>query len=160
MKIGIADAAQALDVVRDFENRLGPGPILVQRQAAPGLELVIGATRDPNFGPAIVFGLGGIWIEALDDVAVRIAPFTEQDAASMFDELRGRAVLDGARGRPGVDRAALARLLATLVADGSHGHHGLPNSISIRSSPTDRTSRPWTRALRIVTRPANTESER
>lgn len=114
VKIGIADAAQACDAVRDFENRLGPGPILVQRQAAPGLELVIGATRDPHFGPAVLFGLGGIWIEALNDVAVRIAPFTEQDAASMFDELRGRAVLDGARGRPAVNLAALARLLATL----------------------------------------------
>jgi acyl-CoA synthetase (NDP forming) len=114
VKIGIADAAQARDAVRDFENRLGPGPVLIQRQAAPGLELVIGATRDPHFGPAVLFGLGGIWIEALDDVAVRIAPFTEQDAASMFDELRGRAVLDGGRGRLAVDLAALARLLATL----------------------------------------------
>jgi len=70
--------------------------------------------RDPQFGPAVLFGLGGIWIEALDDVAVRIAPFTEEEARSMFDELRGRTLLDGARGRPGVDRAALARLLATL----------------------------------------------
>jgi acyl-CoA synthetase (NDP forming) len=114
VKIGIADPAQALEVARDFENRLGPGPVLVQRQATPGLELVFGATRDPNLGPAIVFGLGGIWIEALDDVAVRIAPFTQEDAASMLDELRGRALLDGARGRPGVDRAALADLLASL----------------------------------------------
>ena len=114
VKIGIADAAQTLEVVRDFENRLGPGPILVQRQAALGLELVVGATRDPHFGPAVLFGLGGIWIEALDDVAVRIAPFTEEEAASMFDELRGRALLDGARGRPGVNRAALAHLLASL----------------------------------------------
>jgi acyl-CoA synthetase (NDP forming) len=114
VKIGIADAAQALEVVRDFETRLGPGPILVQRQAAPGLELVIGAKRDPHFGPAVMFGLGGIWIEALDDVAVRIAPFKEPDAASMLDELRGCALLDGARGRPGVDRAALANLLASL----------------------------------------------
>jgi acyl-CoA synthetase (NDP forming) len=114
VKIGIADAAQAREAVRDFENRLGPGPILVQRQAAPGLELVIGATRDPHFGPAVLFGLGGIWIEALNDVAVRIAPFTEHDAASMFDELRSRAALDGARGRPAVNLAALAQLLATL----------------------------------------------
>lgn len=114
VKIGIADAAQTLEVVRDLENRLGPGPILVQRQAALGLELVVGATRDPHFGPAVLFGLGGIWIEALDDVAVRIAPFTEEEAASMFDELRGRALLDGARGRPRVNRAAIAHLLASL----------------------------------------------
>ena len=87
---------------------------MVQRQAAPGLELVIGAKRDPHFGPAVLFGVGGIWIEAFDDIAVRIAPFAAPEAASMFDELRARALLDGARGRAGVDRAALADLLASL----------------------------------------------
>ena len=75
---------------------------------------MVGATRDQHFGPAVLLGFGGIWIEALDDIAVRIAPFTEEEAASMFDELRGRALLDGARGRPGVNRAALAHLLASL----------------------------------------------
>ena len=114
VKIGIADAAQAREVAGEFEKRLGPGQVLIQRQAATGIELAVGIMRDPQFGPAVLFGLGGIWIEALDDVAVRIAPFTEEEATSMFDELRGRALLDGARGRPRVDRAALARLLATL----------------------------------------------
>ncbi len=114
VKIGIANAAQAHEVASEFEKRLGPGQVLIQRQATPGLELAVGATRDPHFGAAVLFGLGGIWIEALDDVAVRIAPFTEEEATSMFDELRGRTLLGGARGRPGVDRAALARLLATL----------------------------------------------
>jgi acyl-CoA synthetase (NDP forming) len=114
VKIGIADVAQAREVARDFEIRLGPGPVLIQRQVRPGLELVFGARRDPHFGPAVVFGLGGIWVEALDDVAVRIAPFTREDAASMLDELRGRALLDGARGRPAVDRAELSQLLAGL----------------------------------------------
>ena len=112
--VGITDGAQARATACDFETRLGPGPVLVQRQLPSGLELVIGAKRDPRFGPAMLFGLGGIWIEALDDVAVRIAPFTEQEAASMFDDLRGRALLDGVRGRPPVDRTALARLLAAL----------------------------------------------
>jgi hypothetical protein len=114
VKVGIADAAQARAAVRDFESRLGGGPVLVQRQAAPGLELVVGASRDPHFGPAILFGLGGIWIEALDDVAVRIAPFAQEEVASMFDELRGRTLLDGARGRAAINRAALAQMLATL----------------------------------------------
>jgi acyl-CoA synthetase (NDP forming) len=112
--VGITDGAQARATVCDFETRLGPGPVIVQRQLPSGLELVIGAKRDPRFGPAMLFGLGGIWIEALDDVAVRIAPFTEQEAASMFDDLRGRALLDGVRGHPPVDRTALARLLAAL----------------------------------------------
>ena len=114
VKIGITDATQARAAVLDFESRLGAGPVLVQRQAAPGLELVVGASRDPHFGPAILFGLGGVWIEALDDVAVRIAPFAQEEAASMCDELRGRPLLDGARGRAPINRAALAQLLATL----------------------------------------------
>jgi acetyltransferase len=61
-----------------------------------------------------MFGLGGVWIEALDDVSVRIAPFAQEEAASMFDELRGRTLLDGARGRAPIDRGVLAQMLSAL----------------------------------------------
>lgn len=114
VRLGVADIGQVSDAVSDFENRLGSGPVLVQRQAGPGVQLVIGAMRDPHFGPAVLFGLGGIWIEALDDIAVRIAPFGVDEAASMFAELRGRAILNGYRGTPRIDLAALAELIAKL----------------------------------------------
>lgn len=114
VQLGITSARAAREAAEDFTNRLGPGAVLIQRQVQPGLELVLGAMRDPLFGPVVLFGLGGVWIEALDDVAMRVAPFGAEEAATMFDDLRSRSLLEGARGRPGVDRAALADLLARV----------------------------------------------
>ena len=75
--------------------------LLVEPMAAPGLELIVGLRRDPLFGPAVLVGLGGILAEVLDDVAIRLAPVTPRAAMSMLDDLRGRRLLDGVRGRPG-----------------------------------------------------------
>jgi acetyltransferase len=112
VRTGVASDDDVRDVLLDFERRLGPGPALVQKQIGGSLELVIGAKRDPQFGPVVVFGLGGVWVEALDDVAVRLAPFGEEEAHAMLAELRAAKLLDGARGRAPVDRGALARMLA------------------------------------------------
>ena len=88
--------------------------LLVEPMAAPGLELIVGLRRDPLFGPAVLVGLGGILAEVLDDIAIRLAPVTPRAAMSMLDDLRGRRLLDGARGRPGIDRAAVASMLVAL----------------------------------------------
>lgn len=112
VRTGVASDEDVREVLLDFERRLGPGPALVQKQIGGGLELVVGAKRDPQFGPVVLFGLGGVWVEALDDVAVRLAPFGEAEAHAMLAELRGAKLLDGARGRAPVDRGALARMLA------------------------------------------------
>ncbi len=114
VRVGVADEAAVRAVVDDFERRLGRGSTLVQRQLAGGLELVAGAVRDPQFGPVMLFGLGGVWVEVLDDVALRLAPFDEREAHAMIAELRAAPVLDGLRGRARVDRSALARLLSRL----------------------------------------------
>lgn len=98
----------------DLRTRLGAPRVLVQRQAAPGLELILGARRDPLFGPVLLVGLGGIWVEALGDVALRLPPFGSETAEQMLDELRGRALLSGIRGNPGVDVPALAALICRL----------------------------------------------
>jgi acetyltransferase len=82
--------------------------------AAPGVELVLGANRDPQFGPVVLFGLGGVLVEVLHDVALRVAPLSAWDAGTMLDEVRGRALLDGVRGQPPVDRAALVDALLRL----------------------------------------------
>jgi acetyl coenzyme A synthetase (ADP forming)-like protein len=87
---------------------------LVQKMAPPGLEVLIGMNRDPQFGPLLTFGLGGIYVETLQDVAFRIAPISRHEAAEMLDEIRARALLDGARGRPPVDKAALADTLLRI----------------------------------------------
>jgi len=81
--------------------------VLVQEMVRDGVEVIIGVTKDPVFGPAIMFGLGGIFVEALRDVSFRIAPLTRADAEEMIDEIRGRRVLEGMRGKPPADREAL-----------------------------------------------------
>jgi acetyltransferase len=70
---------------------------------------------DPQFGPVVLVALGGVFVEVLHDVALRVAPLSLLDAESMLDELRGRPLLEAARGGRGVDRAALTTMLCTLA---------------------------------------------
>ena len=76
-------------------------------QMVEGIETVVGIAQDELFGPVVMFGLGGVFIEILKDVTFRVPPFTNRDAAQMLDELAGAALLRGARGRPAADRLAL-----------------------------------------------------
>lgn len=94
---------------------------LVERmEQGQGIEVMIGLHRDPVFGPVVSFGLGGVMVEALADVTHRAAPFGRSEAMAMIDEIRGRALLDPLRGRPGADLGALADLLVTISTLGSH----------------------------------------
>jgi acyl-CoA synthetase (NDP forming) len=87
----------------------------VQAMAPPGgLELVLGAHRDPQFGPVILFGLGGIFVEVLKDTTLKVAPVSMRDATAMLDDIRAAEMLHGVRGRPGVDRGAVAQALVDL----------------------------------------------
>jgi acetate---CoA ligase (ADP-forming) len=90
--------------------------VSVQKMAQPGLELVIGMTKDPQFGPMLMFGLGGIFVEALKDVAFRILPLSEDDAADMIRSIKARRLLEGFRGQPAVDMKYLEELLMKLSA--------------------------------------------
>ena len=118
VRIGLADetavraaADELLDLpLPDGAIRRG---LLVTRQL-PGVELILGGRRDPSFGPLVVVGLGGILAEVLDDVAVRLAPVDDVEAAAMLDELRGTALLAGSRGRPGIDRSAVIDAIVAL----------------------------------------------
>jgi acyl-CoA synthetase (NDP forming) len=94
-----------------------PGPrrrYLLEAMAPPGLELIIGAVRDPSFGPVIVVGLGGTLAEAVKDVSRRLAPITAEDAVQMLAELRGYALLQGWRGAPAVDHSAIIKAMLAL----------------------------------------------
>ncbi len=88
--------------------------LLVQRMIRGGKETIAGVARDPLFGPLIMFGLGGIWVEALEDVVFRVAPFDEIEAAAMVDAFRSARILRGMRGQPPADRPALAGVLQRL----------------------------------------------
>ena len=95
--------------------------ILVQPQIKGTRELVAGMVRDPQFGPCVMFGLGGIFTEVLDDACFRIAPLQERDALAMMDTIRGSAILGPVRGTAPADRSALSRTLIAL------GRIGLEN---------------------------------
>ncbi|MGD9405594.1 MAG: acetate--CoA ligase family protein [Anaerolineae bacterium] len=90
-----------------------PG-MLVCRQAPPGLEVIVGGLQDAIFGPALMFGLGGIFAEVLEDVTFRIAPIGPGDAKEMIQEIRGYPLLAGTRGQVGYDVEALADLLLAV----------------------------------------------
>ena len=89
--------------------------LLVEPMAAPGLELIVGLRRDPQFGPAVLVGLGGTLAEVLDDVAIRLAPLDMAAADAMLDDLRAARLLRGFRGRLPLDRGALASMLVALA---------------------------------------------
>ena len=118
------DVRRAYTDVMDNARRHAPDAeiqgVLVQEMLSGGVEIIIGMTRDPVFGPAMMFGLGGVFVEVLKDVSFGIAPLKRRDAEDMLDEINGRKVLDGVRGRAGVDRERLVDALlrvSQLVTD-------------------------------------------
>lgn len=88
--------------------------MLVQRMVKEGIELIVGGRKDPQFGPLILFGLGGIFVEILRDVSIRVCPIKMSDAEEMIDEIKGSPLLKGARGTAPVDRKKLAELLVNV----------------------------------------------
>jgi hypothetical protein len=93
--------------------------VIVQAMVQGEGELVVGLKHDPVFGMVIMVGLGGIHVEVLKDVAFRKAPVTEMEAGRMLDDLKSRAILDGVRDNPAVDRAALTRLISAVSLFGA-----------------------------------------
>lgn len=88
--------------------------VLVQEMAPPGTEVIVGMSRDEQFGPVLLFGLGGIFVEVFQDVAYRMAPLTEEAAREMIRETKGASILEGARGRPAADVNAVVDVLLKL----------------------------------------------
>jgi succinyl-CoA synthetase beta subunit len=106
--------------VREAFQRLTSNPevsveeVLVQQMVKGDRELVIGLTRDDQFGPCVMFGLGGIFTEILEDISFRVAPLRRVDAMEMMDDIRGKKILDAVRGKASVDREVLADILLSL----------------------------------------------
>ncbi len=122
VRLGCADAravregvATMLDEVRRRAPSARLDGVLVQRMLTGGTELIVGVKSDPLFGPAVVCGFGGIFVELLRDVAVRVPPLDRAEALAMLAELRGAGLLRGARGRPPADVAALADTLVRVA---------------------------------------------
>ncbi len=107
---------EIMDAVRKKAAKAVIEGVSLQKMAEPGLELVIGMTKDPQFGPMLMFGLGGTAVEILKDVAFRIVPVTRTDAKDMIRQIKGYPLLEGFRGQPPVDIEYLEELLTKLSA--------------------------------------------
>ena len=121
--VGLKDAPEVEDAIRAMMKRPAIANarldgFLLEEMAPAGQEMVIGGFNDPQFGPMVMVGLGGIFVEVMADVAFRICPVTRLDAEEMLDELKGAALLKGARGRKPVSRPAIVDALLKIGGAG------------------------------------------
>jgi len=121
VRLGVDSAERAGDAFRSLMSdvqRLRPDArldgVLVSPMVGEGVETILGIHLDPVFGPVVMFGLGGVLVEVLEDVSFRVAPFDEDEARRMVLELKGRAILEGTRGKGPYDLPALFTALARL----------------------------------------------
>jgi acetyltransferase len=122
VKVGLgsaSDVRDAFDLIIYRATRYVPdariwGCLVQQMVPMDGIEVLVGMSKDPQFGPLVTFGLGGILVEALKDVTFRVAPFGRQDAEEMLDEIRAHSLLAGVRGRPPADREAMVDTLLRI----------------------------------------------
>ena len=109
------EVAAAFDEIMAAARRAAPDAAIdgvsVQQMARPGIEVIVGVSTDPQFGPVIMFGLGGVLVEVLKDVSFRIIPIAARDARQMIREIKGFPLLEGYRGQDPADLAALESLL-------------------------------------------------
>lgn len=123
VRVGLLDASAARSAARDLEElaralKLRLDGVLIEEMAPPGLELVVGGIVDARFGPVLMLGLGGVFVEIFKDTAFRICPITRRDAVEMIGELRGVSILRGARGRKAVDENLIVSMLLAIGGDG------------------------------------------
>ena len=121
VKVGIEDGLSARRAYRDiisnahkYDDKAHIYAIITYRMCPVSTEVIIGMLKDPHFGPVVMFGLGGIFVEVLKDVSFRILPITELDAQEMISEIKGYPILKGVRGEPPKDIAALEEALIRL----------------------------------------------
>ena len=121
VKLGIANATQAgkayseimLSIKQRYPSAIIHG-LTVQKMAPPGIQVIVGMSKDPQFGPVLMFGLGGILVELLKDVSFRIVPVTKRDAAEMIREIKGYPLLEGYRGQEPANIDALQDIIVRV----------------------------------------------
>ena len=111
----VASAYQTIITnVKKFKSDATITGILVQEMVPMDREIIIGMVKDPQFGPAIMFGLGGIFVEVLKDVSFRVAPLTKYDAEQMVQEIKALPILKGVRGKKSIDFDKLTNMLLSV----------------------------------------------
>ncbi len=116
VKLGVSGGQAVREAYADFASRLGERleAVLVQRMVTGGVEMVIGAMNDPSFGPLVMSGTGGIFVELVGDTVFRMCPLSEADASEMIDEMKGKVLLRGYRGSAPADEAAFRLALLSI----------------------------------------------
>jgi acetyl-CoA synthetase (ADP-forming) len=111
--VDIRNAEEALAAFNEIKAAMDVADktVLVQQMVKGQRELVVGLTRDPQLGPCVMFGLGGIFTEVLNDTVFRVAPLEKEDALEMMQEIKGRKILDAVRGMAPADKNMLAEIL-------------------------------------------------
>jgi acyl-CoA synthetase (NDP forming) len=116
--LGGAEARKAFEYLTVNARAFSPGAdirgVLIQPMANKGQEVILGINRDPSFGPMLMVGMGGVFVEIMKDVAFAPVPLTADDAHTLLNKLKGRKLLDGVRGEPPADVAALVELMVNL----------------------------------------------
>ncbi len=122
VRLGLASGSEVAEATEDMLARVRAARpaahlrgVQVQRMVPQGKELLLGVVRDPQFGPLVMVGFGGVYVEVLKDTALRLAPVGPDEALAMLDELRMSPVLRGVRGEPPVDRQALAEVISRFA---------------------------------------------
>lgn len=121
VRLQVANAQELASAIAEVtSNARGAAPnarlegVLVSKMVAGGVETIVGVVNDEGFGPVVAFGIGGVMAEAIRDMSYRVAPFGDDDAHAMINEIRLRSLLDGGRGRPSCDIDALAGILVRV----------------------------------------------
>ncbi len=121
VKLGLANAAQVgkayneiISSIKKTYPKAEIQGVSVQPMAPPGVEVIVGMSKDSQFGPVLMFGLGGILVEVLKDVSFRIVPVTERDAREMIREIKGYPILEGYRGQKPASIPALEKLIVKV----------------------------------------------
>jgi len=123
IRVDIRNQEEAVDAFKGLREKMGVNgsTVLVQEMVKGERELVIGLTRDAQFGPCVMFGLGGIFTEILEDISFRVAPLEKRDALEMMRDIKGHKILEAVRGMDAADLDSLADILIKV------GRIGLEN---------------------------------
>jgi len=111
VRTGLRDLGELKIAVEELWRIEGAGGILIEEMAPAGMEVIIGGVIDSQFGPVMMFGLGGVFVELYRDVSFGLAPLSNDDADWMIREIKGHGLLEGYRGNPPVDKEALVGIL-------------------------------------------------
>ncbi len=114
IRLGIKNEDELKNAVNELSGIENAEGVLVEEMAPEGLEVIVGGILDKQFGPVVMFGLGGVFVELYKDVAFALAPLKEKDALWLIQQIKGYKLIEGYRGKPAVDKDALIKVILAV----------------------------------------------